>query len=252
MFFTCIDHMRLISTRISVSLTIFAALMTVLYTNARAQSANREIEPVNMYVHPRIGEVILETPPTEAITKRPVTASLWPWLPEKQSVDTFFRPGKTNSEAIEILNLNRGSTTSTEALAAPKTGSFSYEPSLRGERGGSANIGGMGGGSSVLNPPVHDLGFSSPGQARQDNAKIPLSKDPLGPITPHLEMYGLRSNLERNRLEFGSIASSMGSLSAGPNQPASKPANPLPKKSLSRAESKTLRGLPPSTKRPNH
>jgi hypothetical protein len=197
MIFISIERIRSLAMKISAFLTVCCVLAAVPCTRVRAQTAYREINPVDVSLHPRVGEEARVAPPLRAITKRAGSLSLWSLQPAKQPADTLFRLGKANSPAIRAVNQPGDSSSSPEALATP---------------GASA--------------PVHVLNGFSQNQTRQRFPKSPLFKDAFGPVALQPKIRGLRSNLELSRPELGSISSSRKSLGARSVQPTLKRLRP--------------------------
>lgn len=249
MIFISVERIRSLAMKISVFLTVCFALMAAPFRSVRAQTAYPEIEPVNVSVHPRVGEEAREAPPAKAMTKRAGSSSLWSSLqPAKRPANTLFRLSKAYSPAMETLSQASGSSSSPEVLATPKTG-FSSDTPLPGDPDGSANTRSTGQSSSAANAPVHVMSVFSQNQTHQSFAKGPLSRD-LGFVTPQLKMYGLGANMERSQPKSGSISPLRESLRASSVQPTGKRAKSPRKKSSSSAESGTPQALPPSRKHP--
>jgi hypothetical protein len=240
MIFTSIERFRSIAMKIRVFLPIFGILMPVPFTSVRAQTAYLPINPVDLTVHPRVGEEAREAQPSK--TKQAVSLSLWSLQPAEQPANTLFKLGKVNSPAIGTVNQVSDSPHPPEALATPKIG-LSSDTSFPGGPEGSANTRSTGERSS---------GASAQNQTRQrfPNPNSPLFKDAWGLVTLQSQMHGLGSNLERNRPEFGAIPSSRKLLSASSVQPTLKRSKLQQKTSSSAVESGTLRTSLPSEKRP--
>ena len=236
MIFISIERIRSLAIKTSGFLTICCVLAAVPSTRVRAQTAYPEINPVDVSLHPRVAEEAPVAPPLRAITKRAGSLSLWSLQPAKQPADTLFKQGKANSPAIWNVNQASDSPSSPEALATHKTG-LSSDTSFLSGPDGSANTRSTGERSSGASAPVHVLNGFSQNQTRQRFPKSPLFKDAFGPVALQSKIHGLRSNLELNRPEFGSISSSRKSLGARSVQPTLKRLRPT---------------SPPSTKRPTN
>jgi len=218
--------------KISVFLTVCFVLTAASSTRVRAQTAYPEINPVDVSLHPRVGEEARVAPPSKAITKRG-SLSLWSLQPEKEPADALFGLGKTNFPAS----------------ATPKTG-LSSDSSLRGGLEDSPNTHSSVESLSGASAPVHVLNGFSQNQTRQRFPKSPLLKDAFGLVTLRSKVHGLGSNLELDRTEFWPISSSRKSLGASSAQPTVKPLKPQQKRSSSGAESGTRQTAHPYAKRP--
>jgi hypothetical protein len=238
MIFTTIERIRSLAIKISVFLTVCCVLTAVPSARVLAQTAHPTIEPVNVSAYPRVGEEARVSPPSKTMTKRADSLSLWSLQPAKQPEDTLFRLGKANSPAMGTVNQASGSSSSPEALATPKTG-LSSDTSFPGGSDGSPNTRGTSERSSVASAPVHVLNGFPQNQTRQRFPISPLLKDTFGPITLRSKVHGLRSNLDLNRPEFGSISSSRKSLGPTSVQPALKRPEPQQKRSSSGVQSET-------------
>src|ERR1700738_1273742 len=233
MIFISIERIRSLAMKISVFLTVCCVLTAASSTRVRAQTAYPEIHPVDVSLHPRVGEKARVAPPSKAITKRAGSLSLWSLEPAKEPADALFRLGKANSPAS----------------ATPKT-SLSSDTSLRGGLEDSPNTHSSGESSSGASAPVHVLNGFSQNQTRQRFPKSPLLKDAFGLVTLRSQVHGLGSNLELNRAEFWPISSSRKSSGASSAQPTLKRLKPQQKRSSSGVESGTRQAAPPSAKRP--
>src|SRR5258708_12302802 len=98
MIFTSIERFRSIAMKIRVFLPIFGILMPVPFTSVRAQTAYLPINPVDLIVHPRVGEEAREAHPSKP--KQAASLRLCPFPPAQPPATPLFNQAQLNPPTI--------------------------------------------------------------------------------------------------------------------------------------------------------